>query len=79
MNVAEWSFVTALSIYAFDRAGALGVGLIGLRFMVAAVTGAVAAPVLETRRGVITLTALARAVLLGAAAGWHCLECLSGS
>lgn len=64
VNAGEWSFITALSIYAYERAGALGVGLIGIRFLVAAAVGAAIAPVLETRRGLINAATLSRTVLL---------------
>jgi CRP-like cAMP-binding protein len=68
LNVAEWSFMTAFSIYAFDREATLGVGLIGLRFLAAAISSATLAPFVEARRRVTTISALMRAVLLGIAA-----------
>lgn len=68
LNLSEWGFVTALSVHAFHQGGALDVGLIGLRLLAGALSSAVLAPVTAARRGVLTLVALARACLLGAAA-----------
>jgi CRP-like cAMP-binding protein len=68
LNVAEWSFMTAFSIYAFHREGTLGVGLIGLRFLAAAISSATLAPFVEARRRVTTISAGCRAVLLAIAA-----------
>jgi hypothetical protein len=68
LNVSEWGFVAALSVQAYRAGGALDVGLIGVRFLAGAVSSAVLAPVLVGRRGVLSLIALLRAVLLGAAA-----------
>ncbi len=60
--------MTAFSIYAFDREGTLGVGLIGLRFLAAAISSATLAPFVEARRRVTTISAGCRAVLLAIAA-----------
>jgi CRP-like cAMP-binding protein len=68
LNVAEWGFIAALSVYAFRAGGTLDVGLIGLRFLAGAASSAVLAPILAGRRGVLSLIALMRALLLGAAA-----------
>jgi CRP-like cAMP-binding protein len=64
LNVAEWSFMTAFGIYAIDRQGTLGVGLIGLRFLAAAISSATLAPFVEARRRVTTISAVMRAALL---------------
>jgi CRP-like cAMP-binding protein len=74
-NLAEWSFVTELSIYAFRSGGTLAVGLIGLRLLAGALSSATIAPLAAGRRGALTIVAIARMLLLGAAA---CLA-LSGA
>jgi CRP-like cAMP-binding protein len=68
LNVAEWATVTALSVYAFQREGPLGVGLVGLRFFAAAISSATLAPLVEARRRAMVLTAWTRALLLAAIA-----------
>lgn len=68
LNVAEWGFIAALSVHAYRVGGTLDVGLLGLRFMAGAVSSALLAPLVVSRRGVLSLIALLRAVLLGAAA-----------
>lgn len=68
LNVAEWGFVTALSIYAFRVGGTLDVGLIGLRLLAGAASSAVLAPLFASRRGVLSAVTLLRSVLLGGAA-----------
>lgn len=68
LNVAEWGFIAALSVHAYRSGGALDVGLIGLRFFAGALSSAVLAPVLSSRRGLLSLIALLRACLLGGAA-----------
>jgi CRP-like cAMP-binding protein len=68
VNVAEWGFMTALSVHAFDHGGALAVGLIGLRLMAGAISAAIIAPRVEDRPGVLTAIAVGRTVLLGTAA-----------
>jgi CRP-like cAMP-binding protein/predicted MFS family arabinose efflux permease len=68
LNVSEWGFVAALSVHAYRSGGALDVGLIGLRFLAGAVSSALLAPLFASRRGVLSVIALLRACLLGAAA-----------
>lgn len=68
LNISEWGFVTALSIHAFRVGGALDVGLIGLRLLAGALSSALLAPLLLNRSGVLSGIALARTVLLAAAA-----------
>jgi CRP-like cAMP-binding protein len=68
LNAAEWGFVTALSIDAYRLGGTLYVGLIGLRFLAGAVSSALLAPLFASRRGVLTVIALLRALTLGVAA-----------
>lgn len=67
-NASEWGFVTALSIEAFRLGGTLYVGLIGLRFLAGATSSALIAPLFASRRGVLSLIALLRALALGVAA-----------
>jgi CRP-like cAMP-binding protein/predicted MFS family arabinose efflux permease len=73
MNVSEWGFVAALSVHAFDVGGTLDVGLIGVRFLAGAVSSAVLAPLVASRRGVLSTIPLLRAVLLGCAA-WVAID-----
>jgi CRP-like cAMP-binding protein/predicted MFS family arabinose efflux permease len=68
LNVSEWGFIAALSVHAFRVGGTLDVGLIGLRFLAGAASSAVFAPMLVGRRGVLSVIALLRALLLGCAA-----------
>jgi hypothetical protein len=68
LNLAEWGFVTALSVHAFRVGGTLDVGLIGLRLLAGALSSALFAPLFASRRGVLSIVALLRAGLLGAAA-----------
>jgi CRP-like cAMP-binding protein len=68
MNLAEWGFVTALSVHAFRVGGTLDVGLIGLRLLAGAVSSAVLAPLFASRSGALSGVSLLRACLLGAAA-----------
>ncbi len=68
MNVSEWGFIAALSVHAYQQGGALDVGLIGLRFLAGAVSSAIIAPLVASRRGLLGVVAFLRAVLLGAAA-----------
>lgn len=65
LNVAEWAFMTALAVYAYDLDGALGVGLIGLRFPVTALSAATLAPLVEHRRGVVGATLATRVLMFG--------------
>jgi len=67
-SVSEWGFVAALSVYAFRTGGTLYVGLIGLRFLAGAVSSAMLAPLLASRRGLLSQIALLRGCLLGGAA-----------
>jgi CRP-like cAMP-binding protein len=68
LNVAEWGFIAALSVHAYRAGGTLDVGLLGVRFMAGALSSALLAPLLASRREVLSLIALLRAGLLGAAA-----------
>ncbi len=68
LNVAEWGFVTALSIYAFRAGGTLYVGLLGVRLLAGALSSAVLAPLVMGRRGVLGLITAARVLTLGCAA-----------
>jgi CRP-like cAMP-binding protein/predicted MFS family arabinose efflux permease len=68
LNVSEWGFIAALSVHAYRAGGTLDVGLLGVRFVAGALSSAVLAPLLVNRRGVLSVIALLRAVLLGAAA-----------
>lgn len=68
LNVAEWGFIAALSVHAYRAGGTLDVGLLGVRFVAGALSSAVLAPLLVSRRGVLTMVTLVRACLLGAAA-----------
>jgi CRP-like cAMP-binding protein len=68
LNIAEWGFIAALSVYAFRVGGPLDVGLIGLRFLAGAISSAVFAPIFAGRRGILSAIAVMRALLLGCAA-----------
>lgn len=68
LNVSEWGFIAALSVHAYKTGGALDVGLIGLRFLAGALSSALLAPLIASRRGVLRVIALLRACLLGGAA-----------
>lgn len=50
MNIAEWGYVTALSVDAFRRSGALAVGLVGLRLFVAAIGSFLSTALVHRRR-----------------------------
>ncbi len=65
-NLAEWAYVTALSIHGYRIYGALAVGLIGARFAPGAVFGSALAGVALRHRPTITLRmlALGRAALV---------------
>ena len=65
VNLAEWGFVTALSIYAYRVGGALAVGFVGFRFLPGAVSSALLAPFVESRLGILTTIASLRVALLG--------------
>ena len=62
VTLGEWVLGTAVAIDAYDDGGALAVGLVGLRFVPAAVTSLAAARLGERfgRRRVLTATALVR-------------------
>jgi CRP-like cAMP-binding protein len=68
VNLAEWAFVTALSIYAYRVGGALAVGFVGFRFLPGALSSALLAPLVDDRPGVLTWIASLRVGLLGAGA-----------
>lgn len=68
VNLAEWSFVTALSIYAFRRGGTLAVGFVGFRFVPGALSSALLAPLVDRRAGILAKISVARTVLLAGAA-----------
>jgi CRP-like cAMP-binding protein/predicted MFS family arabinose efflux permease len=67
-NVAEWGFIAALSVRAFESDGTLGVGLLGLRMLAGAISAAVIAPRFEEVRGVLAAISLGRLLLLVGAA-----------
>jgi CRP-like cAMP-binding protein len=68
LNVAEWAFVTALSIFAYREGGTLAVGLIGLRLVGGAASSALLAPLVAHRRGVLGSVTALRALVLATAA-----------
>ncbi|MDE3134421.1 MAG: cyclic nucleotide-binding domain-containing protein [Acidobacteriota bacterium] len=68
LNVSEWGFIAALSVHAYRTGGTLDVGLIGVRFLAGSLSSAILAPLLVRRRGILSVIALLRALLLGAAA-----------
>ncbi len=70
LNLAEWAFVTALSIYAYRVGGALAVGFVGFRFLPGALSSALVAPLVDDRPGVLPWIASVRVVLLGAGAAF---------
>jgi CRP-like cAMP-binding protein len=61
---AEWALIAALSVHAYSVDGALAVGLLGLRFVPAAVVGLVAPRFIERRQPaeVLRLVAVLRAL-----------------
>lgn len=67
-TLSEWTAVTALSIYAYRVEGALGVGLVGFRFVPGALSSALLAPLVDHRGGILARIAAARTVLIAAAA-----------
>ncbi len=80
INVAEWAYVTALSIHGYRTYGPLAVGLIGARFAPGALFGSALAANVIRRRPTLTLrmlavgraalvTAVGLAVLIGAPLG----------
>ncbi|MGD0198830.1 MAG: cyclic nucleotide-binding domain-containing protein [Solirubrobacteraceae bacterium] len=70
VTVAEWATVTSLSIYVFGIGGTLAVGFVGFRFVPGAISSMLFAPLVERHRGVLSRIAMARTLLLGAAAVW---------
>ncbi len=70
VTVGEWATVTSLSIYVFGIGGTLAVGFVGFRFVPGAISSMLFAPLVERNRGVLARIALARTLLLGAAAAW---------
>lgn len=50
INVAEWGYVTALSVDAFRRGGTVGVSVVGLRLFLAALASMVSPSLLHNRR-----------------------------
>jgi CRP-like cAMP-binding protein len=70
VTVAEWATVTSLSIYVFGIGGTLAVGFVGFRFVPGALSGVFASPFIERRPHVLSHIALARTLLLAAAAAW---------
>jgi CRP-like cAMP-binding protein len=67
VTVGEWVLGTTVAVHAYAVGGALLVGLVGFRFLPAAVAGLLTAQFAETHRraSVLTATALARTVLSG--------------
>jgi CRP-like cAMP-binding protein len=71
VTVGEWVLGTTVAIHAYGVGGALLVGLVGFRFVPAAVAGLVTAQFADTHRRerVLTVTALTRAGASALAAG----------
>jgi CRP-like cAMP-binding protein len=67
VTVGEWVLGTTVAVHAYAVGGAVLVGLVGFRFLPAAVAGLLTAQFAETHRraSVLTATALARTVLSG--------------
>jgi CRP-like cAMP-binding protein len=67
LTVGEWVLGTTVAVHAYAVGGAVLVGLVGFRFLPAAVAGLLTAQFAETHRraSVLTATALARTVLSG--------------
>lgn len=70
VTVGEWASVTSLSIYVFGIGGTLAVGFVGFRFVPGALSSMLFAPLVERHHGVLSRIAMARALLLAAAAAW---------
>jgi CRP-like cAMP-binding protein len=70
VTVAEWATVTSLSIYVFGIGGTLAVGFVGFRFVPGALSSMFFSPLVERHHGVLSRIAIARTLLLGAAAAW---------
>ena len=71
MNVAEWGYVTALSVDAFRRSGAIAVGVVGLRLFVAAVGSFLSTALVNRWRPerLLVEIAILRSALVAASAG----------
>lgn len=71
VTVAEWAYVTSLSVFAFRTSGAIAVGFVGLRLFLAAASSFAGAAVLHRHPTGRTLSAIAgaRAVIVGTSAG----------
>lgn len=65
VNLSEWAFVTALSIYAYRIGGTLAVGFVGFRFLPGALSSALLAPLVDGQGRILTRVARVRTVLLG--------------
>jgi CRP-like cAMP-binding protein len=67
VTIGEWVLGTTLAVHAYGVGGALLVGLVGFRFLPAAVAGLITAQFAETHRRarVLTATASARTALSG--------------
>ena len=63
-NVAEWGFITAFSVHAFDVGGTLAVGLLGIRMFAGAASTTMIAPRFEESRRALTAITFSRTVLL---------------
>lgn len=63
-NMAEWGFMAALSVYAFEIGGTFAVGLLGTRMLAGAISAAIIAPRFEGVRGVLAAISLGRMLLL---------------
>jgi CRP-like cAMP-binding protein/predicted MFS family arabinose efflux permease len=68
VNMAEWGFTAALSVYAFEIDGTFAVGLLGIRMLAGAISAAIIAPRVEEVRGVLAAISVGRMLLLVSAA-----------
>jgi len=68
VTVAEWGYVTALSVDAFRKDGAIAVGLVGLRLFVAAASSLASVGVMQRLPGRRLLTEIAGIRAIGVAA-----------
>jgi len=68
LTIAEWSYVTALTIYAFRTHGTIAVGLVGFRLFLAAISSFFCIPLVERHPGgrLLTTVAATRTLLVGA-------------
>ena len=71
LTIGEWVLGTTMAVHAYPVGGALLVGLVGFRFVPAAIAGPVTAQFADTHRRelVLTATALTRTVTSGLVAG----------